>query len=161
MIYIEFCTQRSILNFLGVSYFLRTIPSKSGLLAGQTSNAHEGGDSTRSVRWIVNKAHALLQFCTWDTIPAKESAPHSNTRDTQPKIQKNAVFSRFGTVFNQTAGASRISRWGTHSLADRPVQTQKRKKIGVIFENSSDRVLIYNWITNQMDIGTSLGRRHN
>ena len=39
MIYIEFCIRKSILKFLGVSYFLGEGPPKSLLLAGPTPNA--------------------------------------------------------------------------------------------------------------------------
>ena len=113
MIYIEFCIQKSISTFLGVSYFWVSCPPKSQLLAGSTPNAWKEGHSTRPVGRIFKKSHLRLYIVLrLGYNPSRRNyASFQYPRCPNQKTKKSAVFAHFGTVFNQMVEASRFSRW--------------------------------------------------
>ena len=84
MIYSEFCIQKSILIFLGASYFWVAGPPKSRLVAGPTPYSARRRNFQKSLRTIV-----VLRI---GYNPREKSAAHPNTRGAPTKKQKNGHF---------------------------------------------------------------------
>ena len=115
------------LKFIGVSYFWRTGPQKSWLLAGPTLTAYKDGHSTRPVGGISKKAYVLHTYCS---SAMEQHSQHVSSRPIptpavlNAKTPKKCFFASFGTVFNQMVGASRLLTWDVIKPVNTPVPLQ-------------------------------------
>ena len=124
MISIEFCIQKSILIFWGV-WLWRVGSLKSKLLASRTPNAYKEGHSIWPIGQFF-KRKSMYVCSSASGLQSQRKKLHLISISTvlQPKKQKSATFARFGNVFNQMCGASRISKWDAVLPAKPPVQEQ-------------------------------------
>ena len=127
MIYIEFCIWKSILNFLGVSYFWGDSP-QIPTFSGFDPKCLERGPQYSARRRNFQKSQLTFAVLRIGYNPSQRNyTSFQYPRCPIQKTKKSAFFGRFGTVFNQMGGAPGFSRWDVILSAYPPVHTQDWK----------------------------------